>query len=90
MEQVLNAMADKKVLFIWFLWIVILCIIAKVIIEIIDKKRAKKRRERAIERMKQEKIYQDAMKWRQQERKKQYESYRKNFKKEYLNIIKEH
>ena len=78
---------NKEVIGLWF----ILSIVGLFIFEIIFEIKEKKKKQRKIKKIKEAKrrqaIYEDAMKWRKQQREIEIKEYKKNFKKFYLNNV---
>lgn len=61
--------------------------IFNVIFEMADKRVARKRIQKLKEAKVRQAIYNDAMKWRQQQEEQRHKEFRKTFKKQYLNYV---
>ncbi|MGN1012258.1 MAG: hypothetical protein ACI4ON_00285 [Clostridia bacterium] len=77
----------SEVIGLWFILAIVGLIIFELICEIVEQKL----KERKIKKMKEAKrrqaIYNDAMKWRQQQEEQRLKEFRKTFKKQYLNYV---
>ena len=78
---------NKEVIGLWFILAILGLFIFEIICEVIDQK-IKQRKIRKIKEVKRRQaIYEDAMKWRKQQREMEYKEFRKTFKKQYLSYV---
>lgn len=77
----------KEVIGIWFILAIVGLFIFELISEIVDKKLQQRKMKKIKEAKRRQAIYEDAMKWRKQQKEIEYREYRKNFKKFYLNNV---
>lgn len=78
---------NSQVIGLWILLSIIGLFIFNVIFEIADRRAAKKRMQKIKEAKIRKAIYNDAMKWRQQQEEQRQKEFRKAFKKQYLNYV---
>lgn len=77
----------KEVIGLWFILAIIGLFIFEIICEIVDKKLKQRKMKKIKEAKRRQAIYNDAMKWRKQQREIEIKEYKKNFKKFYLNNV---
>lgn len=77
----------KEVIGLWFILAIIGLFIFEIICEIVDQKIKQRKIKRIKEVKRRQAIYNDAMKWRKQQREIEIKEYKKNFKKFYLNNV---
>lgn len=78
---------NKEVIGLWFILAIIGLFIFEVICEIVDKKLNQRKIKKIKEAKRRQAIYEDAMKWRKQQREMEYKEFRKTFKKQYLSYV---
>lgn len=77
----------SEVIGLWFILAIIGLFIFEIICEIVDQKIKQRKIKRIKEVKRRQAIYNDAMKWRKQQREIEIKEYKKNFKKFYLNNV---
>lgn len=77
----------KEVIGLWFILAIIGLFIFEIICEIVDQKLKQRKMKKIKEAKRRQAIYNDAMKWRKQQREIEIKEYKKNFKKFYLNNV---
>ena len=77
----------SEVIGLWFILAIVGLFIFEVACEIVDKKLKQRRINKIKEAKIRQAIYEDAMKWRKQQREIEIKEYKKNFKKFYLNNV---
>ena len=78
---------NKEVIGLWFILAIIGLFIFELICEIVDQKIKQRKIKRIKEAKRRQAIYNDALKWRKQQREIEYKEFRKTFKKQYLNYV---
>ncbi len=78
---------NKEVIGLWFILAIIGLFIFELICEIVDKKLRQRKIKKFKETKRRQAIYEDAMKWRKQQREMEYKEFRKTFKKQYLSYV---
>ena len=78
---------NKEVIGLWFILAIVGLFIFEIICEIVDQKLKQRKMKKIKEAKRRQAIYNDAMKWRKQQREIEYKEFRKTFKKQYLNYI---
>lgn len=77
----------SEVIGLWFILAIIGLFIFEIICEIVDQKLKQRKMKKIKEAKRRQAIYNDAMKWRKQQREIEIKEYKKNFKKFYLNNV---
>lgn len=77
----------SEVIGLWFILAIVGLFIFEIICEIVDQKIKQRKIKKIKEAKRRQAIYEDAMKWRKQQREIEYKEYKKNFKKFYLNNV---
>lgn len=77
----------SEVIGLWFILAIVGLFIFELICEIVDKKLKQRKIKKIKEVKRRQALYEDAMKWRKQQREVEIKEYKKNFKKFYLNNI---
>ena len=77
----------KEVIGLWFILAIIGLFIFEIICEIVDQKLKQRKMKKIKEAKRRQAIYNDAMKWRKQQREIEIKEYKKNVKKFYLNNV---
>ena len=77
----------SEVIGLWFILAIIGLFIFEIICEIVDQKLKQRKIKKFKEVKRRQAIYNDAMKWRKQQREIEIKEYKKNFKKFYLNNV---
>lgn len=77
----------SEVIGLWFILAIIGLFIFEIICEIVDQKLKQRKIKKIKEAKRRQAIYNDAMKWRKQQREIEIKEYKKNFKKFYLNNV---
>ena len=78
---------NKEVIGLWFILAIIGLFIFEIICEIVDQKLKQGKIKKFKEVKRRQAIYEDALKWRKQQREIEYKEFRKTFKKQYLNYV---
>lgn len=78
---------NKEVIGLWFILAIVGLFIFEIICEIVDKKLKQRKIKKFKEVKRRQAIYEDALKWRKQQREIEYKEFRKTFKKQYLNYV---
>ena len=78
---------NKEVIGLWFILSIVGLFIFELICEIVDKKLKQRKIRKIKEAKRRQAIYEDAMKWRKQQREIEYKEFRKTFKKQYINYV---
>lgn len=78
---------NKEVIGLWFILAIVGLFIFEIIYEIVDKKLKQRKIKKIKEAKRRQAIYEDALKWRKQQREIEYKEFRKTFKKQYLNYV---
>lgn len=78
---------NKEVIGLWFILAIVGLFIFEIISEIVDKKLKQRKIKKIKEAKRRQAIYEDALKWRKQQREIEYKEFRKTFKKQYLNYV---
>ena len=78
---------NKEVIGLWFILAIVGLFIFELICEIVDQKLKQRKIKKFKETKRRQAIYEDALKWRKQQREIEYKEFRKTFKKQYLNYI---
>lgn len=78
---------NKEVIGLWFILAIVGLFIFEIISEIVDQKLKQRKIKKFKEAKRRQAIYNDAMKWRKQQREIEIKEYKKNFKKFYLNNV---
>lgn len=78
---------NKEVIGLWFILAIVGLFIFEIICEIVDKKLKQRKIKKIKEAKRRQAIYEDALKWRKQQREIEYKEFRKTFKKQYLNYV---
>lgn len=78
---------NKEVIGLWFILAIIGLFIFEIICEIVDKKLKQRKIKKIKEAKRRQAIYEDALKWRKQQKEIEYKEFRKTFKKQYLNYV---
>ena len=78
---------NKEVIGLWFILAIIGLFIFEIICEIVDQKLKQRKIKKFKEVKRRQAIYEDALKWRKQQREIEYKEFRKTFKKQYLNYV---
>lgn len=78
---------NKEVIGLWFILAIVGLFIFEIICEIVDQKLKQRRIKKFKEVKRRQAIYEDALKWRKQQREIEYKEFRKTFKKQYLNYV---
>ena len=78
---------NKEVIGLWFILSIAGLFIFELICEIVDQKIKQIKIKKIKEAKRRQAIYEDAMKWRKQQREIEIKEYKKNFKKFYLNNV---
>lgn len=78
---------NGQVIGLWILLSIIGLFIFNAIFEMADRRVTRKRIQKLKEAKVRQAIYNDAMKWRQQQEEQRQKEFRKTFKKQYLNYI---
>ena len=78
---------NKEVIGLWFILAIVGLFIFEIICEIVDKKLKQRKIRKIKEAKRRQAIYEDAIKWRKQQREIEYKEFRKTFKKQYLNYV---
>lgn len=77
----------SEVIGLWFILAIVGLFIFEIICEIVDQKLKQRKIKKFKEAKRRQAIYEDALKWRKQQREIEYKEYKKNFKKFYLNNV---
>lgn len=77
----------SEVIGLWFILAIVGLFIFELICEIVDKKLKQRKIKKIKEAKRRKTLYEDAMKWRKQQREIEIKEYKKNFKKFYLNNV---
>lgn len=77
----------SEVIGLWFILAIVGLFIFEIICEIVDQKIKQRKIKKIKEAKRRQAIYEDALKWRKQQREIEYKEYKKNFKKFYLNNV---
>lgn len=77
----------SEVIGLWFILAIIGLFIFEIICEIVDQKLKQRKIKKFKEVKRRQAIYEDALKWRKQQREIEIKEYKKNFKKFYLNNV---
>lgn len=78
---------NSEVIGLWFILAIVGLFIFELICEIVDQKIKQIKIKKIKEAKRRQAIYEDAMKWRKQQREIEIKEYKKNFKKFYLNNV---
>ena len=78
---------NKEVIGLWFILAIVGLFIFEIICEIVDQKLKQRKIKKFKEVKRRQAIYEDALKWRKQQREIEYKEFRKTFKKQYLNYV---
>lgn len=78
---------NKEVIGLWFILAIVGLFIFEIICEIVDKKLKQRKIRKIKEAKRRQALYEDALKWRKQQREIEYKEFRKTFKKQYLNYV---
>lgn len=78
---------NSEVIGLWFILAIVGLFIFELICEIVDKKLKQRKIRKIKEAKRRQAIYNDAIKWRKQQREIEYKEFRKIFKKQYLNYV---
>lgn len=78
---------NSEVIGLWFILAIVGLFIFEIICEIVDQKIKQRKIKKIKEAKRRQAIYEDAMKWRKQQREIEIKEYKKNFKKFYLNNV---
>ena len=78
---------NKEVIGLWFILAIVGLFIFEIICEIVDKKLKQRKIKKIKEAKRRQAIYEDALKWRKQQKEIEYKEFRKTFKKQYLNYV---
>lgn len=78
---------NGQVIGLWILLSIIGLFIFNAIFEIADRRATRKRIQKLKEAKVRQAIYNDAMKWRQQQEEQRQKEFRKTFKKQYINYV---
>ena len=78
---------NKEIIGLWFILAILGLFIFEVICEIVDQKIKQRKIKKIKEAKRRQAIYEDAMKWRKQQREMEYKEFRKTFKKQYLSYV---
>ena len=77
----------SEVIGLWFILAIVGLFIFEIICEIVDQKIKQRKIKKIKEAKRRQAIYEDAMKWRKQQREIEYKEFRKTFKKQYINYV---
>ena len=77
----------SEVIGLLFILAIVGLFIFELICEIVDKKLKQRKIRKIKEAKRRQAIYEDAMKWRKQQREIEYKEFRKTFKKQYINYV---
>ena len=78
---------NKEVKGLRFILAIVGLFIFEIICEIVDKKLKQRKIKKIKEAKRRQAIYEDALKWRKQQKEIEYKEFRKTFKKQYLNYV---
>ena len=78
---------NKEVIGLWFILAIVGLFIFEIICEIVDQKLKQRKIRKIKEAKRRQAIYEDALKWRKQQREIEYKEFRKTFKKQYLSYV---
>jgi tRNA G10 N-methylase Trm11 len=78
---------NKEVIGLWFILSIVGLFIFEIICEIVDQKIKQRKIKKIKEAKRRQAIYEDALKWRKQQREIEYKEFRKTFKKQYINYV---
>ena len=78
---------NKELITLWFILTIVGLFIFEIICEIVDQKIKQRKIKKIKEAKRRQAIYEDALKWRKQQREIEYKEFRKTFKKQYINYV---